>query len=108
MHGPKPKKGLLKRVRLTKSGKVKVRRSHGRHLRSHKSGDLLRSYRKAQYAPACDLDIIGKMLNVRLKPGGTPRKPEPEAAAAATGAPATKTAAAKPSSKPTTKSPARK
>lgn len=76
MHGPKPHKGLLKRIRLTKSGKVKVRRAHGRHLRSHKSGELLRSYRKPSYLADVELETVGKMLKRRLLPGGTPRKVE--------------------------------
>ena len=43
----KPNKGLLKRIRITKSGKIKFRRAFGRHLRSHKNGKTMRGYRKA-------------------------------------------------------------
>ena len=62
----KPNKGLLKRIRFTKSGKVKFRRAFGRHLRSHKSGTLLQSYRKPAYAKACDLKRVRAMLHTRV------------------------------------------
>ena len=58
----KPCKGLRKRVRFTKSGKVKFRRAFGRHRRSHKSGKLRRSYRLNVYAKSCDLQRIRSML----------------------------------------------
>jgi large subunit ribosomal protein L35 len=58
----KPNKGLLKRIRFTKSGKVKFRRACGRHLRSHKSGKLMRSYRKPAYAKAGDVRRVRAML----------------------------------------------
>ncbi len=65
----KPHKGLLKRVRITKSGKVKLQRASGRHLRSHKSGNTIRSYRSPKYAEACDTKRLRKMLG--LPTGGT-------------------------------------
>lgn len=42
----KPHKGLLKRVRITKSGKIKGRVANGSHLRSGKSAGRLRDMRK--------------------------------------------------------------
>ena len=63
----KPCKGLLKRVRFTKSGKVKFRRAFGRHLRSHKSSKLQRSYRKPAYAKSCDIKRVRAMLFVSVK-----------------------------------------
>lgn len=45
----KPHKGLLKRVRITKSGKVKGRVANGSHLRSGKSATRLRDMRKGRY-----------------------------------------------------------
>ena len=54
----KPNKGLLKRIRITKSGKVKFRRAFGRHLKSHKSGKLLRSYR----SPGGDGRLVVRFL----------------------------------------------
>jgi large subunit ribosomal protein L35 len=70
----KPCKGLLKRVRITKSGKVKFHRAFGRHLRSHKSGKLLQSYRNPAYAKACDVPRVRAMLHMKLGTG-TPKKP---------------------------------
>lgn len=63
----KPNKGLLKRIRFTKTGKVKFRRAFGRHKRSHKSGSLLQSYRRPSYAKASELKRIRTMTcnNVR-------------------------------------------
>ena len=66
----KPCKGLLKRVRFTKSGKVRFRRSFGRHLRSHKSGKLLRSYRRAAFAKGCDVRRVRAMLHTKVRSHG--------------------------------------
>jgi large subunit ribosomal protein L35 len=63
----KPNKGLLKRVKLTKSGKVKMSRAFGRHLRSHKSGKLLRSYRAPKYAKSGDVRRVRAMLMTRVR-----------------------------------------
>ena len=62
----KPTKGLLKRIRITKSGKIKLGRAGGRHYRSHKSGKLLRSYRKAKYAHPSDVRRIQSLLFTRV------------------------------------------
>ena len=62
----KPNKGLLKRIRMTKTGKVKVGRASGRHLRSHKSGELIRSYRDSNYANGSDLKRIARLLHARV------------------------------------------
>ena len=62
----KPNKGLLKRVKITKSGRIKMSRAAGRHLRSKKSGKLLRDYRKPIYAKACDTRRIRAMLNTKV------------------------------------------
>ena len=66
----KPNKGLLKRIRMTKSGKVKMGRACGRHRRSHKHGDLLRSYRAPNYAHASNLKRIARMLHARVTGAG--------------------------------------
>lgn len=62
----KPNKGLLKRIRLTKSGKVKFTRAFGRHKRSHKSGNLLRSYHRPAFAHSADRRRISAMLHTRI------------------------------------------
>ena len=64
----KPNKGLLKRIRITAKGKVKVRRAFGGHLRSHKSGSLMRSYSEPNFVGKADIKRIGAMINRRLKP----------------------------------------
>ena len=69
----KPNKGLLKRIRMTKSGKVKMGRAYGRHRRSHKTGDLIRSYRQPNFAHASDLKRIAHMLHARVTGGSRSR-----------------------------------
>ena len=58
----KPHKGLLKRVRVTKTGKIKMQRAFGRHLRSHKSGKATRGYRLPTYAHPADAKRLRGML----------------------------------------------
>ena len=65
----KPNKGLLKRIRLTKSGKVKFTRAFGRHKRSHKSGTLLRSYSRPAFAHPADRRRVSAMLHQRITSG---------------------------------------
>ena len=64
----KSHKGLLKRIRVTAKGKVKVRRAFGGHLRSHKSGKLMRSYSEPNFVGRADIKRIAAMLNLRVKP----------------------------------------
>ena len=79
----KPNKGLLKRIRFTKSGKVKFRRACGRHLRSHKRSKLMRSYRKPAYAKAGDLRRVRAMLFTNVRSENNHKAAEAEAKAAA-------------------------
>ncbi len=60
--------GLRKRVRVTKTGKVKLQRACGRHLRSHKSGGRVRKYRRPKYAGGPEAKRLSRLL--RLKPRG--------------------------------------
>ena len=46
----KSHKGLLKRIKITKTGKVRFGRPGSRHLKSNKSGEQIRGYRKRSYA----------------------------------------------------------
>ena len=69
----KPNKGLVKRVRITASGRVKFGRAFARHRRSHKSGKLLRSYRRSAYAHPADVRRIAGMLHRRLSAGKSSR-----------------------------------
>jgi large subunit ribosomal protein L35 len=75
----KPNKGLLKRIRMTKTGKVKIPRASGRHLRSHKSGDLIRSYRDSNYANGSDLKRVARLLHTRVA-GQSKKKKKPKSA----------------------------
>ena len=75
----KPCKGLLKRIRFTKSGKVKFRRAFGRHLRSHKPGNLRRSYRRPSYAKAGDMRRIRAMLFTSVRSSTSEKKAAPAA-----------------------------
>ena len=70
----KPNKGLLKRIRLTKSGKVKFTRAFGRHKRSHKSGKLLRSYHRPAFAHSADWRRVSAMLFTRITSPDTSAK----------------------------------
>ena len=70
----KTNKGLMKRIKITKSGKVKFKRAFGRHLKSHKPGSQVRSYRRARYATAGDVRRLQpitprKITAVVRKPG---------------------------------------
>ncbi len=63
----KSHKGLLKRVRITKSGKIKFQRAFGRHLRSHKSGQTIRSYRLPTYASDADAGRLRELLQLKVR-----------------------------------------
>ncbi len=83
---PKAKahKGILKRVRITKSGKVHHRKAGSKHLRSHKSPDRLRGLRKDRYMTKAEAKRVGKLLFRSLRGRNQPRtaikrSPSPEA-----------------------------
>ena len=63
----KSHKGLLKRAKITKSGRVRFRKPGSRHLKSNKSGNTTRSYRLPQYARAGDMKRLGTLLFRPLK-----------------------------------------
>ena len=78
MHGRKPHKGLLKRCRVTKKGKIKVRVANGSHLRSQKTSERLRHFRNARYISNYGLRMrIGRLLGMTVEPA----KRSPESAA---------------------------
>ena len=58
----KSHKGLLKRIKITKTGKIRFRAPASRHLKSNKTGLQVQSYRKPRYARAGDLRALSKML----------------------------------------------
>jgi large subunit ribosomal protein L35 len=58
----KSHKGLAKRVKVTKTGKVRFYSPNSRHLKSNKSGLAIQSYRKARFARDGDAKMYGKLL----------------------------------------------
>ncbi|VAX40842.1 hypothetical protein MNBD_PLANCTO03-1354 [hydrothermal vent metagenome] len=80
-------KGFLKRVRISKSGKVRHRSAFHKHLSSSKSGKRLRQLRKDRYMASADTKRLEKMLFRRLRGRNQPRtsvrrSPSPEQKAA--------------------------
>ena len=62
----KPHKGLLKRVRVSRTGRIKMLRACGRHLKSHKPGRTVRKYRRPKYASGPDTRRVRSMLMLRI------------------------------------------
>jgi large subunit ribosomal protein L35 len=69
----KAHKGLLKRIRISKSGKVKHRSANHKHLRSGKGGKRLRQLRKDPYMANPDAKRLEKLLFRRLRGRTQPR-----------------------------------
>lgn len=63
----KSHKGLLKRVKITKSGLIKFSRAGGRHLKSVKSARRIRNYRKPAYALAAEIGRLRTLLNRKVR-----------------------------------------
>jgi large subunit ribosomal protein L35 len=79
----KPHKGFLKRVRVTKTGKVRHRSAFHSHLSSHKSGKRLRQLRGDHYISNPEIKRAEKLLFRRLRGRTQPRtafrvNPSPE------------------------------
>jgi large subunit ribosomal protein L35 len=78
----KPHKGLLKRVRISKTGKVRHRSAYHKHLSSHKSGKRLRQLRRDTYASNPEAKRFEALLFRRLRGRSQPlaslrRSPSP-------------------------------
>ncbi len=69
----KTHKGLLKRIRITKTGKVKHNRAGMKHLRSSKSPTRLRRLRSASWMSTADTKRLAKLLFRRLRGKTQPR-----------------------------------
>lgn len=69
----KTHKGLLKRIRVSKTGKVRHRSANHKHLRSGKGGKKLRQLRKDPYMTSADTKRLEKMLFRRLRGRNQPR-----------------------------------
>lgn len=63
----KTHKGLLKRTRISKTGKVRHRMAGHKHLRSGKGGKRLRQMRKDPYMASADVKRLEKLLYRRLR-----------------------------------------
>ena len=63
----KSHKGLLKRIKITKSGKVRFGRPGSRHLKSNKTGEKIRSFRKRSYMRSGDLKRLEMLLHRPLR-----------------------------------------
>ncbi len=73
-------KGLLKRIRISKSGKCRHRSAFHKHLSSHKSGKRLRQLRQDRFLANCDAKRLEKLLFRRLRGRTQPasaRRPSP-------------------------------
>lgn len=63
----KPHKGTLKRIRISKTGKVRHRSANHKHLSSHKSGKRLRQLRRDRQLSNPDAKRLAKLLFRRLR-----------------------------------------
>ena len=66
-------KGLTKRIRISKTGKVKHRSANRKHLRSGKGGKRLRRLRKSPFMANPDVKRLEKLLFRRLRGRTQPR-----------------------------------
>jgi len=67
MASNKPHKGLLKRMRITKTGLVKHKSANSKHLKSGKSPSRLRRLRKDRYLWSSDSKGLEALLFRRLR-----------------------------------------
>ncbi len=65
----KSHKAVLKRVKITASGKVKFKRAFSGHLMSHKTGQKCQQLRGKRLAKSGDITRLAKMLHRPLKAG---------------------------------------
>ncbi len=100
----KSHRGLLKRIKLTKSGKVRFKAPNSRHLKSNKRGEEVQSYRKSRYAASGDLRFLKKLLHRGLRSEERSIADAEAREAAAAGAGATTAGATTAKAKPAAKS----
>jgi large subunit ribosomal protein L35 len=63
----KSHKASLKRIKITRTGKVKHNRAFGKHLRSHKSGKRLRRLRTDKFMSNPEAKRLERLLFRRLR-----------------------------------------
>lgn len=66
-------KGLLKRIRISKTGLIRHKSANHKHLRSNKSGKRLRHLRQDPYMASADVKRLEKLLFRRLRGRSQPR-----------------------------------
>lgn len=101
----KSHKGILKRMKITRTGKVRHNRAYGKHLRSSKSAKRLRRLRQDKYLSNPEAKRLERLLYRRLRGRDQPRtalrrSPNPTERKAAQAA---KLAGEKPAPKPVSK-----
>jgi large subunit ribosomal protein L35 len=69
----KSHKGILKRMKISKTGKVRHNRAYGKHLRSHKSAKRLRRLRQDKYLSNPEAKRLERLLYRRLRGRDQPR-----------------------------------
>lgn len=69
----KPHKGMLKRVKISKTGKVRHKTCGTGHLKSGKTSKRLRQLRKDTIIADTEIKRVSKMLNRRLRGRTQPR-----------------------------------
>ncbi len=69
----KAHKGLLKRVRITKTGKVRHKTAGHKHLRSGKGGKRLRKLRQMPFMSDSDVTRLERLLFRRFRGRTMPR-----------------------------------
>jgi large subunit ribosomal protein L35 len=69
----KTHKGLLKRIRLTKTGKVKHKTCGGSHLKSNKSGQQIREFRASKTMSRGEAKRVELLLHTRTRGANQPR-----------------------------------
>lgn len=69
----KTHKGLLKRIRLTKTGKVKHKTCGGSHLKSNKSGSQIRDFRQSKTMSRGEAKRVELLLHTRTRGANQPR-----------------------------------
>lgn len=69
----KPHKGMLKRFRISKTGKVKHKSANSKHLKSSKSPNRLRRLRKDRYLLSTETKAMERLLFRRLRGTDQPR-----------------------------------
>ena len=69
----KPHKGLLKRMKISKTGQVKHKPAGGKHLKSHKSAKRLRRLSQDKYLLSSQTKGLEELLFRRLRGTDQPR-----------------------------------